>query len=337
MLDERLVRAGCSALSLLRAERFLEARLRILDAAVVLNLHQVTPTPNPFWPGLHPNLLDELVQYAARRFEVVTISELARLPQSCKRKRPRLAFSFDDGYQDFLEHAVPILDRHGVRVNQNVITGCVASGLPPWNVLMYDFLLAAPPTLLRELRIPGFHRSVPRSLPERASYGVALSAYLKRRPRAEREPLLQSLRDAMDRVDFPRTRMMSVAEVKSIAARHEIGSHSHSHESMALESDGFFREDFAASRSFFERTLDLPLTIYAFPNGSSRPEQVRHLLNEGLQYVLLVGEQLVRPVSSRVVPRITFYARSAPEARLRCVGWSPWGLARPQTPSEEQK
>jgi hypothetical protein len=106
---------------------------------------------------------------------------------------------------------------------------------------------------------------------------------------------------------------------------------------MALESDGFFSEDFAASRSFFEKTLDLPLTIYAFPNGSSRPEQIRYLLNAGVRHVLLVGEQLVRPVSSRVVPRITFYARSAPEARLRCVGWSPRGLARPQTPSEEQK
>ena len=148
---------------------------------------------------------------------------------------------------------------------------------------------------------------------------------------------MQGLRDDMERVDFPRTRMMTATDVKTIASRHEIGSHSHSHESMAHESDTFFREDFSATQSFFTTTLGLPLTIYAFPNGSSRAEQVRHLLNVGVNHVLLVGEKLVRRASPRVIPRVTFYARSAPEARLRCSGWTPRGLARPRTSAEDEE
>jgi peptidoglycan/xylan/chitin deacetylase (PgdA/CDA1 family) len=130
---------------------------------------------------------------------------------------------------------------------------------------------------------------------------------------------------------------MNVSEVRSLATTHEIGSHSHSHESMAHESNDFFREDFRASRVFFEEQLRLPLTTYAFPNGSSRPAQVRYLLDQGVQTVLLVGDQLARPASSRVLPRITFYAGSAAEARLRSLGWHPRGLARIAAPSEIQE
>jgi peptidoglycan/xylan/chitin deacetylase (PgdA/CDA1 family) len=193
---------------------------------------------------------------------------------------------------------------------------------------MYDFLAAAPGSILKELEIPGFRGTIPQDSRRRASFGVGLSAYLKQRPREERAPLFQSLSDAMARVDFPRTRMLNSSEIRSLAAAHDIGSHSHSHESMAHESHSFFCEDFLASREFFETTLGLALRTYAFPNGSSRPEQVRYLLDQGIRSVLLVGDQLARPASSPVLPRINLYADSPPEARLRSLGWRPRGLAR---------
>lgn len=335
MINQLVLRAGCSVLSLLKVERVLAARLRLLDAAVILNLHRVTPRPNPFWPGLHPDNFDELLRFATRTFDVVTIAELSRPRPLQSRKRPRLVLSFDDGYHDFLEHAVPLLARHQVRANQNVITGCVSTGKPPWNVQMYDFLLAAPPSLLREVRVPGFGRAVPTDAAERTAYGLALSAHLKNRPGAEREVLFAPIAEAMRRMDnLQLTRMMTAAEVNSLATthKHEIGSHSHSHESMGHESQEFFRQDFELTRAFFAETLGMPLTIYAFPNGSHRREQVQLLLEAGIRHVLLVDEQLSRSDAPQVVPRITFHARSAPESRLRALGWHPRGVARLQAP-----
>jgi len=34
--------------------------------------------------------------------------------------RPAVVLSFDDGYQDFVEYAMPVLAKHGVKVNFNV-------------------------------------------------------------------------------------------------------------------------------------------------------------------------------------------------------------------------
>jgi peptidoglycan/xylan/chitin deacetylase (PgdA/CDA1 family) len=323
MIKGKTVALGCYVLSLLQLERVLLARLRRSDAAAILNLHMITPEPNPFWPGLTPDRFDELLGYVEQHFDVVTLGEL-RGPRTSER--PRLVLSFDDGYYNFLEYAAPLLERRGLRANQNVITGCVASGLPPWNIRLYDFLLAAPRSLVRELRVPGFSHSMGESDEAKFAYGIALSRHLKLRPAAERAPLFEPIEAAMNRLDFPVTRMLSADDVRALAKTHEIGTQSHSHESMGFENDGFFREDFERSARYFSEELGLPHTIYAFPNGSYRPGQIRYLLNHGIERVLLVDEQLAS-AESPVLPRLTFFARSTSELRLRALGWSPRGLA----------
>jgi peptidoglycan/xylan/chitin deacetylase (PgdA/CDA1 family) len=317
---------GCSVLSAVRANRLLEARLRYLDAVVILNLHHVSPRPNPFWPGLHPAAFEDLVRFARETFDVVSVRSLAEPRPPERRTRPRLVFSFDDGYQDFLEYALPVIERHRIPVNHNLITHCVQTGEPLWHQLLFDFLEEAPASAMAGSPVPGFDLRFPQRPEDRLSYGVALSGYLKTRPRAQRDELMHNLRAVMDRVPFKRTRMMTADEIRQIAGRIEIGCHSHSHESMGQQSDEFFQQDLARARQVFVRELGLPCDIYAFPNGSYRPAQVQSLLEQGFKHVLLVGEQLAGD-STQVLPRITFWAQSAPEARLRALGWSPRGVA----------
>jgi peptidoglycan/xylan/chitin deacetylase (PgdA/CDA1 family) len=128
------------------------------------------------------------------------------------------------------------------------------------------------------------------------------------------EPLVNSL----PRSSY--TRMMSRQDVQSAARDHEIGVHSFTHESMGFESDKFFQDDFHQCRSYFSETLNLPLDIYAFPNGSYRDSQVDYLLCNGMRHILLVDELLTRR-SHRVLTRVTVAADSWPELRLTAVGY----------------
>src|SRR4051812_47584541 len=113
MLSQAALRLTCTLLSLLQIEKLLTTRLRFLDAAVILNLHNITPHPNPFWPGITPEQFDELLSFAIQKFQIVTIGNLVD-GEAARRRRPCLILSFDDGYYDFLEYAVPILERYKV-------------------------------------------------------------------------------------------------------------------------------------------------------------------------------------------------------------------------------
>ncbi len=292
----------------------------------VLCLHRVSPHPNPYYAPLLPAHFDDLLAFLTRSCRVTTFDELEASPPR-PDGRPAVVLSFDDGYLDFVQYALPILEKYRVSANQNVIVGCVEGGRPPWTIELADFLQAAPPSLLRELRVPGFAAPPPDGDDGRARYGARLSHHLKMRPAAERAPLFEPVRRLMDRLGpFALTPMMSLDDVKAIASTHHVGAHSYSHESMGHESDAYFADDLARCQRFFSDQLRLPLRTYAFPNGSFRPSQIDALTQAGVGRVLLVEEKLSRQ-RGPVYPRVSIAASSRSEARLQAAGFRSAGVS----------
>lgn len=281
----------------------------------VLGCHRVSPHQNPFWPAMHPRVFEELLRFLHQKCAVVSLDD------NTPTKLPRVVLTFDDGYYDFIEYTMPALARYSIRANQNIIPACVESGVPPWTVRVSDFLLAAPPTLIREIRVDGLDvQLMGADSDSKARFGVALSRALKTKPMVSRSADLERLEALMTRLGpFRTTRMMARADVLEVSAHHEIGVHSNSHESMGVESTQFFMEDLERCFTYFRELLGLPMRIYAFPNGSHRPEQVTLLQQRGIAHVLLVEEKLAHG-RSRVWPRITMAPCSGSHARLQAMG-----------------
>jgi peptidoglycan/xylan/chitin deacetylase (PgdA/CDA1 family) len=305
-------------LHLIRHEQNLISGLRGQKRLLVLNLHQVNPRRNPAYPPLPPEDLDELITFLKKS---CYFAQLGAENDNAHGDRIPVILSFDDGLHDFVEYAAPVLHRHRVAANQNVIIDCVDSGVPPWNIKLYDFLAGAPLSLLREVRLPGFDRRLESKDPEAIlQYGLALSRHLKNRPLAERAPLLQPLQAAMDRADIRWTRMMNRDQVRSLSAAHQIGAHSCSHESMGYETDAFFQDDFARCRGWFQEALGQPLSTYAFPNGSYRASHISFLRSQGVRNILVVDEKVAQ-WGTDVKPRLTLSGESLEETRFQALGY----------------
>lgn len=282
-------------------------RVRGAGVATILNLHRVADDDGSDYRPLDPQLFDELLGFVKREFAVVTIAELGD-----RTGKPKLVLSFDDGYRDFATTAVPILARHGLRANQNLIPKCVETGLAPLNVLAQDFVGRAPRELVAALRVEGFSAPVDRRFGQRLSY------FLKMRPQAEQDRIADDLLPQLNRwEEFAPTPMMTLEEVKSLDG-HEIGAHSFAHSSMEFETDDYLDADVERCRDYFRDRLGLPMTIYAFPNGSCGSGQAERVLAAGVDHVLLVGEQFDR--GKRIHHRITFDGRSSSEIRYKAAG-----------------
>lgn len=300
-------------------------RISQQNLLTVLNFHRISPHPNPFWPPLAPALFEDLVVFLKRHFQVAAFSDQTQPDH----QRPRAILSFDDGYYDFVEYAMPLLKKHGLPTNQNIIPACVQSGRPPWTVQLSDFLNTAPRSLINEIQLEGFADRLRGEDPDhKLRYGLALSRFLKGRPRQARQPLWDCLKAVMAKADggARATRMMSLEDVRQAAEEHEIGVHAFSHDSMEFETNEFFLEDLAQCRAFFEQQLRMPMTIYAFPNGSYRPEQLALLRESGVQHILLVEERVSR-WGEDVHPRLTMYGESGLETRFRALGYRARGAS----------
>jgi len=288
--------------------------IRTSDAVVILSLHRVCEDDGSAYKPLSPELFESLLEFLLSNFELTTFRDLNR-PRGGK---PRLILSFDDGYKDFLDVVVPILWKHRVAVNQNIIPLCVESGEPPLNVLVQDFIGQAPRSLRAELDIPGLHMRGLEGNPVRM--GLKASAFLKNKPIAEQHLIRLELEPQLRRLDkFQPTRMMSRADVCQIIENHEIGVHSFEHASMASESEEYFLADLDKCQSYFMETFKTPAKIFAFPNGSHRPEQVQQALSSGYKHILLVDNDYSM-TDFNVHQRFGIHADSGREALFRALG-----------------
>lgn len=306
-----------AGVALLQLHRRRTASLKRDGKIAVLNLHRVSDASSPYWPPMKPAVFESLLVFLKANFDLRLFRDLNESVGS----RPIAVLSFDDGYYDFLEYALPILRRHGLSANMNVIPQCAESGEPIWNVQLYDFLAAAPMTAVNKLDIPGFGAKLTGGTEsEKLRFGLQLSRYLKSLSRAKRLETWGGIAAPMADTEYPRTRMMSTDEIKSIAGEVEIGVHSFSHESMGNESTQFFEKDLDRCQEYFEQGLALPLSIYAFPNGSYRPEHIEILTRRGFDQILLVDEEFASH-GANVIPRLTMYGETAREVAMRVLAF----------------
>jgi len=282
----------------------------------ILNLHKVSLENNPFYPPLTPLLFEELIKYIIENFNVITFNQITSQNNS---KKPDIILSFDDGYYDFLEHAMPIMKKYNIKANLNIIPSCIENQEPMWNIKLYDFLNSSPLNLIKEIKIDNFNYQI--SKKNKDKFGMLLGRHLKQMQREKREKILETLQPIFEKnSNIKYTRMLNKKEILEISKNHEIGVHSYSHESMGYESDDFFREDFFKCQEYFKNILQLPMDIYAFPNGSYRENQLEFLFDNNINSVLLVNNAYSK-YNTKTHNRFTYYADSESEAKLRAVGF----------------
>ena len=90
--------------------------------------------------------LREFERHLAFLHKKYTIVPLAAFPELSKRahKRPFLAITFDDGYADNLDFALPVLERYEAPATIFLTTGAVLSGKPFWWNELSEYVARAP-------------------------------------------------------------------------------------------------------------------------------------------------------------------------------------------------
>jgi peptidoglycan/xylan/chitin deacetylase (PgdA/CDA1 family) len=91
----------------------------------VLMYHSISAStaPDPHRLRVHPERLDRHLRWLRRLgLRGVGLTELLHAQERGEAGR-LVALTFDDGYTDFLEHAVPVLERHGMTATLYVVAG----------------------------------------------------------------------------------------------------------------------------------------------------------------------------------------------------------------------
>ncbi len=236
---------------------------------LVLIYHRVPAQPDPLLPS-EPDALRFAAQMdlMASLFNVLPLTEaVAKLKDGSLPARAA-CITFDDGYTNNLEVALPILKARNLPATVFVSTGFIGGGRM-WNDTLIETVRAA----RDELNLSKFDLGV-YQLADTGARRAAIDALIGKLKYLEPTERLQRVDEiaAYAGVELPNNLMMSEKQLQALhAAEIEIGAHTINHPILTRLDDEKSRAEILGGKRRLEEIIGTQVTSFAYPNG--RPVQ----------------------------------------------------------------
>ena len=216
--------------------------------------------------------------------EMTSAMETGQKARKSTNDKPAAMVTFDDGYQDVYQNALPILKRMGIPATMFVVTDLVGTR----QILLHDelYLLLndiirnhpeSKPAFLRDvastdsLNVPELLTPLSNALDNDTDAYHATRLILGKLSQSGLRKIIALLRQhiALDGESTRAFQMMDWDMLRDwVAQGMTVGSHSKTHALLAKESPAVIEEEIEGSRLELERQLNVPIKDFAYPDGS---------------------------------------------------------------------
>lgn len=272
-LRHQLFAAAFQAIAASGADRWLRPVAR--GSGVILMFHHVRPEqPRDFAPNrlleIAPTFLDATLHMLERSgFDLVSLDELPPRLQERRDARPFAVLTFDDGYRDNVEHALPVLRRHGAPWTLFVTTDFADGKGRLW----WLELERAVDRLDRlQVALDGETIDLPcRTAAEKRAAFETVYWRLRAGPEERLRSVIARLgeRAGLDFSALARDLCLGWDELRALADDPKVtfGAHTLTHPMLAKHDEAAARREIAMSKSLIEERLGRPVRHFAYPVG----------------------------------------------------------------------
>ncbi len=232
----------------------------------ILVYHRVLERADPLndWDPIASEFEGQM-RALSRFFTPLPLSEGVERLRSGTLPAHAACVTFDDGYRDNANVALPILRRHGVPATFFIATGYLNGGRM-WNDTVVESIRAI--TLL-EMDLKSFGLGVVRlSTPELRRKAIRDILVALKHLRSEERGTKVAEMEALAGNPLPRDLMMRDGDVQSLrTSGMEIGAHTVTHPILTRMSSSDARREINESRECLAGILNEPISLFAYPNG----------------------------------------------------------------------
>jgi peptidoglycan/xylan/chitin deacetylase (PgdA/CDA1 family) len=234
-----------------------------------LIFHRVLPAPDPLFPGeLDAAAFDRVCGWLREWFNVIPLDEASGRLRDGTLPARALAITFDDGYADNHDVALPILRRHGLPATFFIATGYL-DGRRMWNDTVIEAVRRSPHSELdlsgvNALKLPRLPVATP------AQKSAAIEAVIGRAKYLEPEQRQAAVEAvaASAGAELPADLMMTSDQVRALRrAGMLIGAHTQTHPILARLAPAQARVEISEGKRDLENLLGEPVRLFAYPNG----------------------------------------------------------------------
>lgn len=234
---------------------------------LILLYHRVHPVADPLRPDdVDAVAFDWQMEVLARYFTPLPLDNAMELLRQGKLPANAVCVTFDDGYADNVEVALPILQRWSVPATFFLTTGFFGHGCM-WNDRVIELLrnVDTPKVSLLNLGLGEYEIT---STDARLQMVNSVLRQLKHLPLAERDQQVQRLENELN-IDISYSPMMQKEQVSVLLkAGMGVGAHTVNHPILAKISLDEAQQEIESGKQQLEMLTEKEVTLFAYPNGA---------------------------------------------------------------------
>ncbi|MDY0747250.1 polysaccharide deacetylase family protein [Paucibacter sp. R3-3] len=288
----------------------------------VLIFHRVLPQPDPLFPEeMDAARFDTLLGWVKWWFNVLPLDEAARRLRDGSLPARAAALTFDDGYADNHDVALPLLQKHGLPCSFFVATGFLDGGRM-WNDTLIEALRLSDKPLLDLSGLRGANgedlgrHELGADTARRAALGQLIE-HVKYLPPGPRQACVDAIA-ARAEVEPPNDLMMSSEQVRALrGAGMQIGAHTVSHPILATLDARQVADEMGRSRDVLQALLGEKVSLFAYPNGKP-----------GVDYLPDVHPGIARELGFEAAVSTRWAAARRDEDVFQIPRFTPWDRSR---------
>lgn len=234
-----------------------------------LIFHRVLAQRDELFPGeVTAGDFNAICSWLKAWFNVLPLAQAAQQLREGRLPSRALCISFDDGYADNHDVALPILQHHGLNATFFVATGFLDGGRM-WNDSVIE---AVRRCALPELRLDGtvaasLHILPLTSLQQRREAVTRIIDATKYLPLAERAQWVQAVVER-SAASLPDDLMLSSSQVRAMhRVGMGVGGHTVSHPILARLDTAGVQSEIAEGRRHLQEIVQAQVPLFAYPNG----------------------------------------------------------------------
>jgi peptidoglycan/xylan/chitin deacetylase (PgdA/CDA1 family) len=253
-------------------------------SAVVLMYHSVVENPqlteNSIGISQSRSDFEAHIRTLAHRFTPVTLEQIVEFANGGRELPVKsVAVTFDDGFLDNYEVALPILNHYGVPATFYIMVDAVATGMLPWYCRL-NFAFRT--TLRREWTDTEHSRSFEiQTLQDRKAGLHAAWAAGARKTGAVQAEFVRQIEESLDvePLTAKNRLMLTWDQVRALKrAGHVIGGHTLSHPNLAHVTKQEAQSEIVGCKGEIEKELDAPVDHFSYPHPALDPQSTEHTL-----------------------------------------------------------
>ncbi len=294
------------------ADRMLYRYNKAANVTTLLCFHRVSDDVDYSYPPLKIKEFEKLIEYISGKYEVISLRQVHEKSSS---SLPRMILTFDDGYKDFIENALPVLSKYKMPATLSVIVNCVNGGNKFWTLRLNSLLnfIYCHYRYFKLRGTDGETMTYRRDIDQPEKFSLVILKSLLSVESAARDRFMDELERRLPDYRYcEEEKFMNWKDLGvCVSNGMEIASHSVSHDSLVtIHDDTALRTEIAGSKSAIEAKIAREVSTFAFPNGVYDDKVVRFAQEGGYKFLLTTHEHYFKnnfrqKEDITILPRIT--------------------------------